>query len=74
MLQTYAVKVGNKVTIASGTFDDWKETFEVFKQEGISIETKRFSDYVGETMPCDQLLYFAVGGEDFPVDGPKWLF
>lgn len=73
MPKTLAVKIGNLTTIAAGSFEDWKETFEVFKYENVEIKTAPFSDYSGQTVPVDSLLYYSEFPRECPVSAPKYL-
>jgi hypothetical protein len=71
---TYAVKTKNLVTIASDTFDGWKETFAFLKAEGVEVNAKKFSDYTGETITSDMIYYYDGHPEECPVTGPSWMF
>lgn len=74
MKRTYAVKVGELRTIASDTFDGWKETFDFLKSVGVKIDHKPISDYTGQTIPSDQLFYYANNPGECPVSCPHWMF
>lgn len=53
------IKTESLVCLACDTAEGWKETFEVFKSEGIKIDSKSFSDFPGNTaIPSDQLLFY----------------
>jgi len=73
MKKTLAVKIGSLTTIAVGSFQDWAETFEVFKAENVEIKTAPFSDFSGPTVSVDSLLYYSAFPEDCPVSAPKYL-
>jgi len=74
MKVTCVVKTDNLITIASDTFEGWKETFEFLKSEGVEVETKKFSDYTGETIASDMIYYYHNHPEECPVVGPSWMF
>lgn len=74
MLITYVVKTSNLVTIAADTQEGWAETFNVLKSEGVEINAKKFSDYMGETISSDRILYYHFAPEECPISGPLWMF
>lgn len=74
MTITYAVKTGNLITIASDTFEGWKETFEFLKSEGVDVIAKKFSDYTGKTITSDMIYYYNSYPDECPVNGPSWMF
>lgn len=61
------IKTANLVAFAYGTWDDWKETFALFKEDGIEIDSRKFSDYSGPSVPCDQLLYYHFSPNECPA-------
>ncbi len=73
-VSTYAIKTGGLTTIARGTFDDWKETLELLAAEGIDIELRAFSDYSGDAIGSDEILYYHHDSNTCPVSCPVWLF
>lgn len=71
---THAIKTNNLVTIASDTFEGWKETFDFLKAEGVKVDAKKFSDYTGETITSDMIFYYHHNPDACPVVGPAWMF
>jgi len=60
------VKIGELICFVGDTRENWKETFEVFKSEGIKIQAKNFSDYSGKSITSDMLLYYMSCPEECP--------
>jgi hypothetical protein len=71
---TYAIKTENLMTIASGSHEDWKDTFSVLKSEGIKFDYKKFSDYTGPAIPCDSILYYDAHSSECQVSCPSYMF
>ena len=67
MSETRVVKIGEHETVASGTFEEWSETFEAARAEGVSLKTKKFSDYSGPRIQVDQILYYLSYPNELPV-------
>lgn len=70
----YAVKTSALRTIARDTAEGWADTLAFFASQHIAIETKRFSDYSGDTIPSDQLYYYHNAPAECPVLAPSWIF
>ena len=74
MTVTYAIKTENLLTIASGSHEDWKDTFSVLESEGIKFGYKKFSDYKGPTIACDSILFYDAHSSDCQVSCPSYMF
>lgn len=72
MTKTYVVITSNLRTIARDTFSEWKETFDMFRSEGIDIKVRPISDYDGPVVESDKLLYYHSNSAECPVSAPAW--
>jgi len=66
------VKVGDLICFVGDTQENWIETFAFFKELGIKIQARRFSDYGGKSITSDMIHYYANHPHECPavVDVP----
>jgi hypothetical protein len=65
------VKVTNGLnsllTVAKDTHEGWRETFAFLKEQGITIEDRKISDWMGGAVQSEELLHYLHGPEECPV-------
>lgn len=72
MSDTYLIRTENLRTIARDTPENWKETVDFLRDQGIDFDFRRFSDYEGDTITSDMIYYYHHNPDECPVVAPMW--
>ena len=59
--------LGTLLTVAKDTHEGWRETFAFLKEQGITIEDRKISDWMNGAVQSDQLFYYLHNPEECPV-------
>ena len=72
-MKFYIVETNTLKTIAKDTRENWQETIDFLRAEGIDVQLKSFSDYGGPTIASDLVYHFHHFPEECPVKAPVWV-
>jgi len=71
--ETWALEVNGVYMIARAPHGEWKEIFQIIREEYPKYRANRISDYTGDAIEGEHVLYYAGGCEDYPHHVEKWL-
>ena len=72
MIWFFAVETANTRVVCKDSPENWKETFEFLKSEGITYRIAKCSDYSGPTVESDQIFRIHHGANN-PAPAPHWM-
>jgi hypothetical protein len=73
MMFFYAIETVNTRVFCKDTQENWQETFEFLRSEGITYRVAKCSDYSGPTVESDQVYRIHHGSQN-PAPAPHWLY
>lgn len=69
----FAIETVNIRVFCKDTPENWKETFEFLKSEGVTYRVAKCSDYSGPTVGSDQVFQIHHGAAN-PAPAPHYLY